>query len=79
MDLLGERLLPLAKQALVKLGIPEDDVERYIGIAEARVSNQQTGARWQRDWVARHGADWAGLTRAYLDAQESGEPVHTWS
>ena len=29
-------------------------------LAEARVSNQQTGARWQRDWVARHGADWVG-------------------
>ena len=78
-ELLGERLLPLAKAALTKLGIPEDDVSRYIGIAEARVANRQTGANWQRKWVAKHGEDWAALTRAYVDAQESGEPVHTWS
>ena len=78
-ELLGERLLPLAKAALTGIGIPEDDVSRYIGIAEARVANRQTGANWQRKWVARHGEDWAALTRAYVDAQESGEPVHTWS
>ena len=77
-DLLGEQLLPMAESALLRLGIPEDDVSGYLDIAKARVSNRQTGARWQRDWVAKHGADWAGLTRAYVDAQESGEPVHAW-
>ena len=77
-DLLGEQLLPLAAKALRRLGIPDDDVQRYVGIAEARVARGQTGARWQRNWVAKHGEDWAALTRAYLDAQESGEPVHAW-
>ena len=78
-SLLTEELLPLAADALRGLDIPQDDVGRYVGTAEARVAADQTGARWQRRWVAKHGHDWAGLTRAYLDAQESGEPVHTWA
>ena len=78
-DLLADHLLPLAASALQRIGIPEDEVARYIGTTQARVENGQTGARWQRGWVAKHGEDWAALTCAYVDAQESGEPVHTWS
>lgn len=77
-DLLLEDLLPMAADALRQIEIPEDDISRYVGTAEARVAADQTGARWQRRWVAKNGPDWPGLTLAYLDAQESGEPVHTW-
>ena len=77
-DLLGETLLPLAAKALARMDIPADDIERYFGMVSARVANGQTGANWQSRWVERHGADWAALTLAYLDAQETGEPVHTW-
>ena len=77
-DWLTDELLPLARDALRAIDIPEEDVDRYIGTVEARVDADQTGARWQRRWVAKHGSDWAALTRAYLDAQESGDPVHTW-
>ena len=77
-DLLTNDLLPLAANALRQLAIPDDDIVRYIGTVEARVAADRTGARWQRQWVAKHGADWAALTRAYVDAQERGEPVHTW-
>lgn len=77
-DLLGETLLPLAAKALARMDIPADDIERYFGMVSARVANGQTGANWQSRWVQRHGADWAALTLAYLDAQETGEPVHTW-
>ena len=77
-DLLADELLPSAAAALGRLDIPEPEIERYIGTAQARVASGQTGARWQRAWVARHGADWGALTCAYVDAQESGEPVHTW-
>jgi len=28
--------------------------------------------------VARHGRDWTGLTRAYLERQNLGAPVHEW-
>ena len=77
--LLQDELLPLATGALERLDIPHAEVERYIGTASKRVAANRTGARWQRAWVAKHGDDWAALTRAYIDAQESGEPVHAWS
>ena len=77
--LLHETLLPLAADALARLDIPGAEIDRYIGSALRRVAADQTGARWQRAWVAKHGNDWAALTRAYVDAQETGEPVHAWS
>lgn len=77
-ELLADELLPSAANALGKLEIPSAEIERYIGTALARVERDQTGARWQRAWVAKHGTDWAGLTRAYVDAQDTGEPVHEW-
>ena len=77
-ELLAEELLPLAAGALGKLDIPDAEVKRYVGTAQARVERDRTGARWQRAWVAKHGTDWAALTRAYADAQDSGEPVHEW-
>ena len=78
-ELLAKKLLPLAADALARIGIPQREVTRYVGTAQARVETGQTGARWQRAWVAKHGTDWAALTRAYVDAQETGEPVHTWA
>ena len=77
-ELLAEELLPMAAEALGKLDIPDPEIERYIGTAQARVERDRTGARWQRAWVAKYGTDWAGLTRAYVDAQDTGEPVHEW-
>ena len=77
-DLLTNELLPLATNALRRIDIPDADVARYVGTVEARVAADKTGARWQRQWVAKHGPDWAALSRAYVDAQERGEPVHTW-
>ena len=77
-ELLASVLLPLAAAALARLDIPEREIARYLGTAQARVESGQTGAGWQRAWVAKHGTDWAALTRAYVDAQETGQPVHRW-
>ena len=76
--LLEDELLPMAASALERLDIPHAEVDRYIGTASKRIARNRTGARWQRAWVERHGRDWAALTRAYIDAQDSGEPVHAW-
>ena len=78
-ELLQADLLPLAASALAAIDIPQADIDRYVGTTQARVDADQTGARWQRRWVAKHGPDWAALTRAYVDAQEQGDPVHTWT
>ena len=77
--LLLEDMLPAAAAALRTLDIPDVEVERYLGIATRRVEAGANGATWQRRWVERHGADFNALTLAYLDAQDSGQPVHEWT
>jgi len=76
--LLLERLLPQARAGLQRLEIDAADIERYLGIIEARVHSGQTGSAWQRAWVERHGRDMAAMTRAYLQRQDSRLPVHEW-
>ncbi|MCB2106591.1 MAG: hypothetical protein KDE14_02770 [Rhodobacteraceae bacterium] len=78
-DLILEEILPLARQGLAQLRVDDDDAARYIGVIEHRVQRGQNGAAWQRAFVARHGADMNALCLAYLERQDSGEPVHTWT
>ncbi len=76
--LLLDRLLPLAWRGLGMLEIDLADIDRYLGIILARVCGGQTGAAWQRGYVARNGADMAAMTDAYRQHQDSGLPVHEW-
>ena len=76
--LLLNTLLPQAYNGLSALGIDEADIKRYLGIIESRVSNNCNGTAWQRAFVAKHGADMKALLAAYLERQNSGEPVQEW-
>ncbi|MBB4212291.1 gamma-glutamyl:cysteine ligase YbdK (ATP-grasp superfamily) [Rhodothalassium salexigens DSM 2132] len=76
---LAHRFIPMAEAGLAMLGIDDGDIARYIGIIRGRVETGQTGAVWQRAYVAAHGASMADLTLAYLRRQNSGVPVHEWS
>ena len=76
--LLLDHLVPLARQGLEQLEIDRDDIDRYLGIIEARARTGQTGTRWQRAYVERHGGDLAAMTHAYYEQQEKGAPVHEW-
>ncbi len=71
-------LLPQAEEGLRALNISLSDINKYLSIIAARVDNQQTGASWQRKYVALHKCDMTELTRIYHGLQESGTPVHTW-
>ena len=77
-SLLQEQLLPLARRGLEQLEIDTEDIDRYLGIIEARVRSGQTGAAWQRAYVAQHGDDLTEMTQAYRKNQESKAPVHEW-
>jgi hypothetical protein len=77
--LLTGQLLPQARAGLVSLEIDAADIDRYLGIIEARVRSGQTGSVWQRAWVERHGRDMQAMTHAYRRHQDSGNPVHEWS
>jgi CBS domain-containing protein len=46
-QLILEELLPLADEGLREAGIDSEDIERYLGVIERRVSTRQTGSRWQ--------------------------------
>jgi hypothetical protein len=76
---LREDLLPRAGAGLEALGVDAGERDHWLGIIAQRLESGQTGARWQRAWVERHGHDMAGLTRAYLDRQAGGRPVHEWT
>jgi len=74
-----DQLLPVAAEGLRMLAIDEPDIQRYTTIIERRVQAAQNGAAWQIGFVARHGRDFTALTRAYVERQQSGMPVHEWT
>jgi gamma-glutamyl:cysteine ligase YbdK (ATP-grasp superfamily) len=74
-----QELLPLARKGLVSLDVDHDEADASLHIIRERLQSRQTGARWQREWVAKHGSDWRGLVLEYSEHQASGKPVHTWS
>jgi hypothetical protein len=78
-NVLEKDVLPRARTGLLNMGIDTSDADLWLGIIEGRVGSGQNGSAWQRAWVQRHGPDLAALTAAYLEAQQSGRPVHQWT
>jgi hypothetical protein len=78
-DLVLEIVLPLARQGLRDFGLPDAEIEHYLGVVEARVRSGQTGAAWQLQRLARVGGDVHRMMDDYLDNQRSGSPVHEWA
>ncbi|MGH9928161.1 MAG: CBS domain-containing protein [Pyrinomonadaceae bacterium] len=79
-----DHLLPLARQGLEGAKVGAADVDRYLGIVEARVRSRQTGARWiLKSLTAMEDAGpkdigLRQLTATMLACQKEGQPVHTW-
>ena len=74
-QILLERALPLAREALQAAGI--EDCERWLDIIEARVKTGATGA----DWISRHWkqfGDSAQLVCDYIAQASTNRPVHQW-
>ena len=78
-DLLLEQLLPDAHSGLVVLNIDRTDIDHYLGIMEARVKAGASGAAWQRLRYQQHHGNLEALTRDYLQAQHTDQPVHLWT
>ncbi len=76
--LIVEKLIPLAKLGLQKLGISEDSIKHYLNIIEKRSTSGQTGAVWQLNHLKQVDGDLQKLTADYLHQQHLGNPVHTW-
>ncbi|MCB0366299.1 MAG: hypothetical protein H6624_16430 [Bdellovibrionaceae bacterium] len=79
-DLLLRELIPQAKSGLLTIGVPAEEIQTYIDhIILPRVLSGQTGAQWQRDFIAQNGPDsFDKLILTYLARQKSALPVHLW-
>ncbi|MFZ5630963.1 MAG: glutamate-cysteine ligase family protein [Spirochaetota bacterium] len=77
-QLLLQEILPAAAEGLAEHGIAQEESDFYLGIIRQRLYDRQTGAEWQRRFVAKHGKKWEQLTTRYLENQRSGFPVHEW-
>jgi CBS domain-containing protein/gamma-glutamyl:cysteine ligase YbdK (ATP-grasp superfamily) len=83
-DLIVKELLPAAREGLRTHGIDPADIDRYLGVLEARVESQQTGSNWALRSLAKMAqapidVRMRSLTSAMHANQKSGEPVHTWA
>jgi gamma-glutamyl:cysteine ligase YbdK (ATP-grasp superfamily) len=77
-DLVLGIALPLARQGLQAFGLPDAEIEHYLGVVEARVRSGQTGAVWQLQRLSQLDGDLHRMMNDYLENQRSGAPVHEW-
>ncbi len=83
-DLIRDKLLPVAREGLLDANVATGDVDRYLGIIEARVESGRTGAQWLLRSMANlrtsgtRAERLAALTAATVDRQTDGAPAHEW-
>jgi CBS domain-containing protein len=83
-DLVLKELLPIAYNGLESSGIDKQDIERYLGVIEARTKGH-TGSQWivnnfrsLRKSLKQDDALLA-LTKSMYTQQESGNACHEWT
>ncbi|MBK8556126.1 MAG: CBS domain-containing protein [Lewinellaceae bacterium] len=83
-ELILKHLLPLAKEGLKHRKVKASDINKYLGIIEARAKEHKTGARWAlrsyTNLISHVTVDEAvtGVTAATIKNQKENKPVHTW-
>lgn len=79
-----ERLLPVARAGLREAGVDGSEADALLGVVEQRLRTRRTGARWQRQVLAKlethrpRSEALAALLGRYAALSESGLPVHQW-
>lgn len=84
-NLVRDKLLPLAAAGLDAWGVAPADRDLYLGVIEERCRLRMNGAAWQsatyhralESGLARDAA-LAATTRRYCELMHGGEPVHSW-
>lgn len=83
-NLVLDKLLPLAEAGLRRNNIAPADIQRYLGVIEARARSGRTGARWAlSSWNSLKGKATNGersnaIVAAMIQRQQSGRPVADW-
>ncbi|MCB0683384.1 MAG: CBS domain-containing protein, partial [Saprospiraceae bacterium] len=82
--LILKELLPIAREGLESQKVAGKDIDRYLGIIEARAKMHTNGARWQlraftklKKRVTRDEAVTVMTAYAYKN-QVKEMPIHTW-
>jgi len=83
-ELILNELLPLAKEGLQQRKVNKTDIDKYLGIIEARAKEHKTGARWALRSITALKKEVSNdeavtvLTAAMIKNQAENQPVHTW-
>jgi CBS domain-containing protein len=83
-DLVGQELLPIARDGLRDAGVAAADIDRYLGVVAGRVESGRTGSQWLLHSMAEmQGSDskdaiMGALVAATVRRQWEGKPVHEW-
>jgi CBS domain-containing protein len=84
-QLIENQLLPLAREGLQEMNIDRDDIERYLGVLEQRVSRRRTGARWALESLENmHNQgtpdqQFRCLVGSLVSQQSKGNPISEWT
>ena len=82
--LILREILPLARRGLMHQNVASEDIDRYLGIIQARAEKHMNGARWQlrayTKLAKEVGKDEAlsALTASIHKNQSKEVPVHLW-
>jgi CBS domain-containing protein/gamma-glutamylcysteine synthetase len=83
-ELIAKELLPLARHGLKKANVSTQDIDKYLGIIEARNETGYTGSRWMLNSYAKLIKETSkeevmvAITSATMNYQKQNLPVHTW-
>lgn len=83
-DLILGECLPMARSGLERAGVDSSDIDRYLGVVQARVEARITGARWITRSIRNMGDEGtrserlAAVTAGMITRQRSGAPGHEW-
>ncbi|MDF2694815.1 MAG: Glutamate-cysteine ligase family [Labilithrix sp.] len=81
---LASRLIPMAREGLVRAGVEPSEADSWLGVIEERVARGRTGAVWQRrlyeELTADVGPEAAAraMLRRYRELSDRGGPVAGW-
>ncbi len=84
-ELIRHQLLPLARDGLERAKINQADIDRYLGVVEARAACRRNGSKWILRSLASmkdkgtSAERFCAITAAMHTRQQTDEPAHEWS
>lgn len=83
-DLILKELLPLARKGLLINKVSKRDIDKYLGVIEARAKAHTNGARWMlRSFTklkqqTNQDEALSIITQSIINNQQHDKPIHTW-